>query len=141
MSIAALFRPVREPDLFNQCQDGIEPDWTPFNALEVGGCRHEPGANIITTEAGYFWRFGDELAGPFATERDANQSAYLMVGNHIVGGASIAEADFFTVYAVGHDGIERHAITDANDLGRVIFVALELGRRSGLPVCLSHRLL
>lgn len=141
MSIAALFRPVTETDLFNQLPDGIEPDWHPFQFIEVGACRREPGATIVPTEAGYFWRFGQELAGPFTTEKAALQSATLMVGTHIIGGATIAEADFFTVYAVGSDGVERHAITDVADLGRVIFVALEIGRRSGLPVCLSHRLI
>lgn len=90
--------------LFNCCTNRDEPDWAQFARLEIGGCVSEP------CPTGRF---------PDATM--------------IVGGKSVDEAEFFTIYAVNAEG-DREVITDCATLEDATNIGDELAQRSNLQI-------
>lgn len=94
-------------DLFNCCANGAAPDWSQFDALEIGGCID-----------------------------DADEDMRARGETYTVGGIDRASAEFFTVYGhyrPGHgQGVD--AVTDCETFEKAQAVAAELSRLSGLPV-------
>lgn len=94
-------------DLFNCCANGAAPDFSQFDALEIGGCIDDSD---------------EDMKGRGET--------------YTVGGIERDKAEFFTVYGhfrPGHgQGVD--ALTDCETFDKAQAVAAELSRLSGLPV-------
>lgn len=98
---------MTDSDLFNCCTNGAAPDWSQFDALEIGGCINA----------------ADD-------EEKARGETF------IEGGHARAEAEFFTVYGHFRrdrgEGVE--ALTDCDTYEQAEAAAAELSRLSGLPI-------